>query len=163
MQRLRLLIVLAVPLLLGSGWEVARAGDACGCGGEARSCVSCRHGHHCRRAGCCCCNTCGSERSASTSSKRAATEYRSAVVVPSMPVFAMMPMMMAPMGVMPASATRAAEPETRSGVDCHERINRLEKDVRDLADVVREMQRMVSAQTTALDKIADELGKKADK
>jgi t-SNARE complex subunit (syntaxin) len=73
-----------------------------------------------------------------------------------MPVFAA-PMMFASFPVMPAAATRSAEPEYRSSSDCHERLNRLEQNVLELTQAMRELQAIVGDQSRVLDKITQEL------
>ncbi len=89
----------------------------------------------------------------------AQSDYRASAPVPivsSMPVFAM-PMMMASVPVMPTATTRAAEPRRASTPDCHERIDRLEDNVNQLAEAMRELQALVQDQSRVLEKITWEL------
>ena len=73
-----------------------------------------------------------------------------------MPVFST-PMMLASVPVVPATATRAAEPDTRSALDCHERLDRLEDNVTRLAEAVHNLQAIVQDQSRVLEKITERL------
>jgi hypothetical protein len=153
---------LAFLFLAGAGF--APAAD-CGCGGPATvpNCggatgVVAPH-RHCRHGSVCtaCEPTAKSDRGA----RRDRDGFRDAgpaTVVSSMPMFAM-PMMFASVPVMPAVANRVAEPD-RSYSDCHERLNRLENDLKGLAKAVGDLQSIVADQTKVLRKLNDE---KADK
>jgi len=157
-------IGLAIAFAAG---QTAIAGDG-GCGAEpqpscgcqaAHSCgcyvgaaCGCRH-HHCRV--CVFCRTPPSRDRGATRDARA-DDYRSAapaVVVQSMPTFAM-PMMMASVPVMPTMATRAAEPTCSGSTDSTERLNRLEQNLLNLTDRVAELRVIVEGQTRALEALA---------
>ena len=109
----------------------------------------CCNGHSCGH----CCQ--GRERRDRGADRAAESNYRNSAPVPivsSMPVFSM-PMMMASVPVMPAATTRAAEPRGASAPDCHARIDRLEKNVNDLAESVRKLQTLVYDQSRVLEQI----------
>jgi hypothetical protein len=115
----------------------------------APSCGRCSHGKYARDR----------DRGAERSSQ---ADFRSAAPVPivsSMPVFAA-PMMFASVPVMPAVATRSAEPVYRSESDCHERLNRLEDNVLELSRAMRELQAIVKDQSRVLEKITDHINPK---
>ena len=135
--------------ILGVGQHVTA--DSCGCGGPAPNCcgppvyihshchASCRHCAPQRR---------DAERRATRDAER---DYRMSAPVPvvtSMPVFAT-PMMFASMPVMPTMATRSATPDTQSILDCEKRMDRLEDNVKQLANAVAELQTIVQDQTAA--------------
>jgi anti-sigma-K factor RskA len=69
-----------------------------------------------------------------------------------MPVFST-PLMLASVPVMPTTATRAAEPYRRAEQDCHERIDRLEENLDDLADSVRKLQALVYDQSRIMERL----------
>ena len=60
---------------------------------------------------------------------------------------------------MPVSATRAADFESRSTSfgDCHQRLDRLERDLTDLANAVKQLQTVVSEQTRAIQQVNNNL------
>ncbi len=96
--------------------------------------------------------------------RAAEANYRSSAPVPivsSMPVFSM-PMMMASVPVMPTTVSRAAEPRRTSERDCHERIDRLEDNVYQLAESVRKLQLLVYDQSRILEKITEKLEPKSN-
>jgi hypothetical protein len=110
----------------------------------------------------CCGHQCHSKpsRDRERSAERSAQpDYRYAAPVPivsTMPVFAA-PMMFASFPVMPAAATRAAEPDCRSSSDCHDRLNRLEQNVLELTKAMRDLQAIVGDQSRVLERVTQEL------
>jgi hypothetical protein len=106
--------------------------------------------------GCChkCCHRGGRDRGASRGAEE--NNRSSAPVVSSMPVFSS-PMMFTSVPVMPTLSTRSAQPDTRSALDCCERVNRLEENVQDLARAVRDLQLLVLDQGRVLEKITVQL------
>lgn len=124
----------------------------CGCSGlpvpscYGRSATVHTHYH-------CCCRSCQRPRDRDRGAQRVAqADYRVSAPVPvvsSMPVFST-PMMMASVPVMPTVATRSAQPNMRSAMDCCERLDRLEKNVKDIADAMVELQGIVKDQTRAM-------------
>jgi len=70
-------------------------------------------------------------------------------------------MMLASVPVVPA-ATRSAEPDLRSAKDCCERLDRLEENVSQLAEAMRELQTLVHDQSRALQAITEELKSKPE-
>jgi t-SNARE complex subunit (syntaxin) len=78
-----------------------------------------------------------------------------------MPVFST-PMMFASVPVVPTAGTRSAERDARSVLDCHERLDRLEENVKSLANAMKDLQTIVHDQTRALEEINARLKSKAD-
>jgi hypothetical protein len=115
------------------------------------------HCHHaCKKCVICCCQNGppSYDREAEPEPRKATRTARSvapAPIVQSMPMYAM-PAMFATMPVVPAMATRSAEP--RGASDCCDRVDKLEIEMKNLAKAVSDLQDIVEGQTRVLEVLA---------
>jgi hypothetical protein len=122
-------------------------------------CPTCNPCHH----SCCRCVVCCQQPAAPVEDRREAQETKRstrgsdvvrAAVVPSMPMYTM-PMMYAAMPVMPAVATQPTRgAEYRGAGDCCDRVDKLEVEMRRMAESVNNLQVLVMAQSKAIEALA---------
>lgn len=153
------LIVVAGLFLSVLGAERRASGGDCGCGGPPPGCCAPPvYVHsHCHPW----CHHCGpySRRRDRDATRYAEPDYRASAPVPvvsSMPVFST-PLMLASVPVVPTTVSRSAAPEMPSLHDCNRRLDRLEDNVKELANAMSELQTIVKDQTRALAEITRQL------